>query len=143
MTIKIFSGIIVTVVCSIIFKFSQFIFFEKILIPLWVFILLILPVIILVIISFKKFKSPKYHKYTEDVFDGIRWRWNYYFTGDKSDPVAYCIKDDMQMVYTEFPNKTTWQCELCNESFVFDGGVLYNKNRIKRLIDREIRNNFS
>lgn len=78
-------------------------------IPLWIFILLLIPsiIIIILIIGFlieKKANLPKFFDYTQDEFDGIAWKWSWLFDKffskkwDIEDLTPFCPKCDCQLL---------------------------------------------
>lgn len=84
-------------------------FSDSISIPLWIFILLLIPSIIIVILIIgllteKKASHPKFLSYTQDEFDGIIWKWSWHF--DKffskkwgvEDLIPFCPKCDCQLL---------------------------------------------
>ena len=71
----------------------------------------------------------------------MKWRWNYDLFKNITDPTPYCLYDDTVLVYSDWREETSFECETCKRKYgPFSGKISYNKNRIKRQIDRKIRN---
>ena len=138
----IISAIAVAIIAYLIPEIGRFLV-SSISLPIWLFSTLLLLSLISIIIVILKFKKPKHIKYTEDIFDGIKWRWGYDLFGNITNPSPYCLIHDMLMVHSNWNNKTYFKCELCKNGPNFPGDIIYNKNKIKRMIDRNIRINFT
>ena len=75
--------------------------------PVWAFILCILAIpaivtLIAILTPKKKKPDPSPYDYKKDIFDGIVWRWNYYFNKYENrmeieNLVPYCPKCDCQL----------------------------------------------
>ena len=100
----------------------------------------------------KKAAAPSSHNYTEDFFDGVRWRWGW--RGNRVDNLwCFCPSCDAQLVYHETYGATEFICERCPSNRTVDpfesGGRLvttvrggdrnYVLARAIREIDRRIR----
>ena len=96
--------------------------------------------------------GPALQNYTEDSFDGVRWRWGW--RGNQVDNLwCFCSRCDAQLVFREGYGKTEFICERCPsdgtlDSFgslgrvvttVMGGDRQYAFARAKREIDRRIR----
>jgi hypothetical protein len=120
------SGIILAVILSLISKVGEF-FVSKVSISIWLLSLLIIFGLLFILILIFKLKSPKHKRYKEDIFDGIRWRWNYDLFNGITEPVPYCLFDDTLLVYSSWNNKTSFECETCKtRQAFFDGDISYN-----------------
>ena len=95
---------------------------------------------------------PAFQNYTEDSFDGVRWRWRW--RGNQVDNLwCFCPSCDAQLVYHETYGATEFICERCPSNRTVDpfesGGRLvttvrggdrnYVLARAIREIDRRIR----
>lgn len=96
---------------------------------------------------FRKDTGPSRDTYTEDIFDGLVWKWRYGFDGSIHDPWCFCPECDGILVYSE-DYKSDWSheqimnltCEHCRtRKGSLSGHRAYNVDRIRRLIDRKIR----
>ena len=100
----------------------------------------------------KKAAAPSYHNYTDDHFDGVRWRWMW--MGNRIENLwCYCPICDAQLVYHETYEATELICERCPSDRTLDsfgsGGRLvttvsggdrhYLLARAMREIDRRLR----
>ena len=100
----------------------------------------------------KKAAGPAFQNYTEDSFDGVRWRWRW--RGNQVDNLwCFCPVCDAQLVYQEGYGETDFICERCPsdgtlDSFgslgrvvttVLGGDRQYAVARARREIDRRIR----
>ena len=100
----------------------------------------------------KKAAAPSFHNYTEDSFDGVRWRWEW--RGNRVDNLwCFCPRCDASLVYHETYGATEFICERCPADRTVDpfesGGRLvttvgggdrhYALARAMREIDRRIR----
>ena len=96
--------------------------------------------------------GPAFQNYTEDSFDGVRWRWRW--RGNQVDNLwCFCPRCDAQLVYREGYGETDFICERCPsvgtlDSFGSLGRVVttvpggdrqYAVARARREIDRRIR----
>jgi len=101
---------------NLIFKF----FSISISIPLWIFILLLIPAIIFVIIIIgllisKKKSSPYYSSYTRDKVEGVVWKWDWEYKKlkrkyDIEDLFPFCPKCDCQLKSMSFGG---YKCPNC------------------------------
>ena len=67
---------------------------------------------ILLIASLQRDTEQTYRNYTEDMLDGLRWRWEW--TGNKIDRLwCFCPSCDAQLVYSEAISSTLFICERC------------------------------
>ena len=96
--------------------------------------------------------GPAFQSYTEDSFDGVRWRWGW--RGNQVDNLwCFCPRCDAQLVFHEGYGKTEFICERCPSDGTLDsfgslgrvvttvsgGDRQYAFARAKREIDRRIR----
>ena len=96
--------------------------------------------------------GPAFQNYTEDSFDGVRWRWSW--RGNQVDNLCcFCPRCDAQVVYREGYEETEFICERCPSDGTLDsfgslgrvvttvpgGGREYAFARARREIDRRIR----
>ena len=57
-------------------------------------------------------KEPPFRNYTEDMLDGVRWRWRW--IGNRIDNLwCYCPSCDAQLVHSEGFSETSFICERC------------------------------
>jgi hypothetical protein len=110
--------------------------------------LVVLGVLYLVaVVLFQKEKAqspPSWASYTEDVFDGLRWRWRYQGTYIDIDSLApYCPICDLRLVPIigpSFVNKIWFKCEKCQEERgTYEGSLNSLQGQVIRLIDQKIR----
>ena len=144
---NILTAILVTISLGII----RYIFTENILIPVWLFIILLAlsTSFIIAIFLFINNKRPRYKKYRKDVFSEfqhIMWEWDYDFWGHNIVNIKrYCLNDNTLLVSDQWksPYQTFFRCETCGSRFgPFRDGVSEIYSRVRRQIDRNIKNNF-
>jgi hypothetical protein len=115
-------------------------------IPIWLVAIFVICTLLCILFLFSKFRSPKWILYKKDnFFDGLIWRWNYSaISNEILNPHPYCPRDDTMLVYTyiDIQHSNTWfNCETCESRYgPYKGDIIYNRERIKRQIDRKIRN---
>lgn len=138
--ISVVSGLILLVL-TLLFKKITLFFTSKIFVSVWLFSLLVILSLIFLLRILIKLKSPKYK---EDIFYGMKWRWDYYPLGGTKDLTPYCLKCDTLLVnYDDFQNRAYFKCDgfNCNKwETKLDENILSIKNRIKREIERKVRN---
>jgi hypothetical protein len=97
--------------------------------------------------AIRKEDGPSKDEYTEDLFDGLVWKWRYGFDGSIQDPWCFCPECDGILVYSD-DYSGDWgreqimnlRCEHCGcRKGTLSGHRAYNVDRIRRLIDRKIR----
>ena len=96
--------------------------------------------------------GPASQNYTEDSFDGVRWRWGW--RGNQVNNLwCFCPRCDAQLVFHERYGETEFICERCPSDGTLDsfgslgrvvttvsgGDRQYAFARAKREIDRKIR----
>lgn len=143
-------GVVVGVIVALILLFLKWLgvaFFSKILIPVWLLLFLLFFSLMFLITILIRLRQPKYFSYTEDNFDGLKWRWNYNaITCHIIDPKSYCPSDDTLLVAVAMDIHSyniRFHCETCNNNYgPFTGNLQDNKNRIIRQIDKNIRTKF-
>src|SRR3989344_772723 len=119
------------------FKTIRIFFTSKIYLPIWFFALLLLFSLTFFIILFFWLRKPKY---SEDVFDRIKWRWGYYPFGGIKNLTSYCLICDTFLFHREWGSKTYLKCENCKiDRTCFDGSYGYYKITIESKIDQKIR----
>lgn len=94
----------------------------------WTIILLLIVYIIYKVITWYKNKTLNYEKYTEDVIQGVKYRWEYYY-GTVSNIQEICSCCDMP--------KTNGVCPICKvveyspEKLTMNQVESYIKNQIR------------
>ena len=67
----------------------------------------------------KKVAGPAFQNYTEDSFDGVRWRWRW--RGNQVDNLwCFCPRCDAQLIYREGYGETEFICERCPSDGTLD-----------------------
>lgn len=155
-------GLIVAEVSGLFFKIGNHVsavkvFFEGPIdtkLPLWqwalISIFFLIGIFSTIFVSYKKFSKseviPNYFdQYTEDEFDGIRWRWSY-FSGDIiNDFSSFCPKCDLEIEATPTPISRTgrhivYKCPDCKfQSQIFSGSESEHRQSILKQIERALR----
>lgn len=108
-------------------------FSASISVPLWIFILLLIPSIVVIIfiidlLTTKKVIPPNFFNYIQDEFDGIVWRWVWHFNKFSKkysieDLIPFCPKCDCQLL-SAYPSG--FKCPNC----YFEEGV-YHKTQVE------------
>lgn len=150
---RIIVGVVVGIILSIVvdpirnFLFWIFLWFfrSSVSLPVWFFVPILLLALLFILRLLAKLRRPEWNFYTQDVFWGMVWRWNYSMVGGNVLDIApYCPDDDTLLVFNHLgldQYETIFACESCGKKFgPFRGDVSYTKNRIQRQIDRKIRN---
>ena len=159
---KIVAGLIVLIIASLfnsifggwstIFacvKFIWGILIYTIPIPLWLLAILIIvslgSLIFFFIAWIQSKMQPPWIEYTEDIFEGIVWRWEY--SGkNPTNYSPYCPNDDTKLDTDERqerfgPTAKCFICDTCRRRWgPYSGSFNDYKDRIYRQIDRKIRN---
>ena len=113
-------------------------------IPLWVIILVglytLFGLVILFIYVYRRLSRPPYLDYTEDIIEGLKWRWSWSSDG-VSDLWCFCHKCDALLIRTNAGiSMCGFRCERCLDIPVFKNGAVNDfLGKIKREIDRRIR----
>jgi hypothetical protein len=120
-------------------------------IPIWLFAILLviaLGALILALFIFimsMRTETAPHHRYTQDDFVEMRWRWNYGDAGYIYDVVPFCPNCDMQ-VYGRPVNtygvmdRIRFECDSCHTYLgEHDKSWLELEDWIKRLIQKNIR----
>jgi hypothetical protein len=95
-------------------------------------------------IVWRSFRRPEWHDYTDDMFEGVRWRWKY--EGHQIVELwCYCPNDDTKLTYSEEGGAhqgwlVHFECDTCHRLV----GPLNRRMReiiagVERQIDRKIR----
>ena len=129
---------------SFFFKKIRIFLFSDMVIPMWIFIGLVLLSLVSILIGILKIKSPKHRSYKEENIDRIVWRWRYNILNEIFDMKPFCPTDNTQLIFRYLGLNRLQimiDCETCRKTFgPFDGDISYLINRIKRQIERRIRN---
>ena len=81
--------------------------FFTISVPIWIFLLVVLLVILqlkgklFTLTKIESIKKPDWLEYTEDIFEGNKYEWEYGYTGNKYKPInfrSYCLVCDYQII---------------------------------------------
>jgi hypothetical protein len=157
---KIVAGLIVLIIASLFnslfggwnaifscIKFIWGILIYTLPIPLWLLAILIivsLGSLIIFLIAWIQTILVPWREYTEDLFDGMIWRW-VHLKNNPIKPWPYCPIDNTMLscIQNQRLDKptTSYICETCNRKWgPFEGHIDYNQGRICRYIDRKIRN---
>ena len=128
--------------------------FSTTVVPNWLLGILCLPFLLAILIIcalvWDKFhpshtRKPDWHTYTSDIFEGLRWRWNYRYDGETCDLYSYCphcnlqINPDDSMIY--LTGQIRFHCDGCGwELRRFSESERSLENLIKRLIHQRIGN---
>lgn len=164
----ILSTIIASVVGSLVFKEPRdllrnlFSFFSEIIkktfsflasgitLPVWLVIFMaILSIVLICIVAYnilnKEQQTTRYN-YTEDMINGIKWRWQWDF-GRISGLTPFCPNCDLVLSYMEpwrwdSNPMTEFNCDHCSRTVgTIKGDYNYAIGFVKREIDRKQRNN--
>jgi len=114
-------------------------------VPVWIITICAVLILILsvrIATSILAAATPReWESYIEDLFDGMRWRWDW-----KDARITslrpYCPGDDTILVFSvnRYTEEVGLVCETCDRTFgPFRGDVDYTKSRIERQIDRKVR----
>jgi hypothetical protein len=104
-----------------------------------------LPTLIKMVKSFLPNKKvPKLRMYTEDIFDGMIWRWKLFEPNNVMELLCFCPDDQMELVPDPSSNihsdLTSFHCGRCNRDWEPLVGTEDDiKKRITLEIDRKIR----
>jgi hypothetical protein len=117
-------------------------------VPLWLLVPLILCTGFVVVAVFAAFipnrKKFDYHSFTEAIYDGITWKWQWGEAGIYS-LTPHCPNCDCVLVATHYrpSNAIGFSCDRCRQEVARSEGGYDDHNeyqgRISRLIDQEIR----
>lgn len=114
-------------------------------------VLLGLPTIVRLFLSFRKQNASPYTRYVEDSFYNARWRWGW-VAGAVSNLCALCPRCDSELVYDDSScnsiysdmKKTDFICEHCGHVAVASiqgGSKSYALSAVEREIRRKVRTN--
>ena len=117
--------------------------------PIWLLAILISvssgSLLIFFIAWTKSKRKPPWIRYTEDVFDGLRWRWEYSGKNPKHF-YPYCPNDDTKFNIDERagifdPTTTFLICDTCRREWGPFKGFFHNyQEKIYRQVELKIRN---
>jgi len=117
--------------------------------PVWVLAILVIvslgSLIIFFIAWIQSKMQPPWIKYTEDIFDDIRWRWEYSGKNPKNF-YPYCPNDDTKFDIDERkelfgPTTTFFICDTCRRQWGHFKGFFHNyQGKIYRQVELKIRN---
>jgi hypothetical protein len=127
------------------------------LIPGWLLLILCALAVVGFVVVYRRLRptknpaEPDYYGYTEDVFDGAKWRW-LWVNGSPSDLRCFCPSCDGELMYDDsswhdpfkrhMKKETLLFCEHCNRQVIsrIEGGDMnYAVNVVASEIDRRIR----
>jgi hypothetical protein len=90
--------------------------------------------------------TPAWLSFKEEVYEGVRWRWNYLPSGSMSDLRPYCARCSFpirHIVSFAFEIQVRHKCENCgNESPPFTGDVDDLESLVKRRIFHQIQTTY-
>jgi hypothetical protein len=111
--------------------------------PGWVLVIGFLATLVIVLMireHFKAVSDSPHLKYTTDIFEGIRWRWDWDRLEDFLNP--FCVQCDQVMVPT-YSDIEPWimilECENCRNRVRVAHPCEQLPNRVRRAIDRKRR----
>jgi len=90
-------------------------------------------------------QSSTWRTYTQDEFLGLRWRWNYFPSGNLEDPLPFCPHCDYQVhphhasAYTAI-ERIGFHCDSCGRSLpIFEESFESLQSKVRRFIQQKIR----
>jgi len=97
----------------------------------------------------RKSRQPEWLQYTGDMFEGMKWRWQFALDGQIHGLKPYCPKDDTRVISCGQPHNyivvgsrglnTFYRCETCSNTWCLSGAESEVLQRVERKIDRKIR----
>lgn len=119
---------------------------------IWLMVAFSLPTLLLLLApvwkavrSNRKVAGESWRNYTEDEFLGLRWRWNYFPSGNLEHPIPFCPVCDYQV----FPHHASsynaierigFHCDSCGRNLPkFDESFESLQSKIKRFIQQKVR----
>jgi hypothetical protein len=85
--------------------------------------------------------QASWKSYRSDLFFGIRWRWNYFGSGEIYDVHTFCPRCDFQLYAKDSYRSIVFFCESCDQHLgAFDETYDSLENKTKRFIQQKLRN---
>jgi hypothetical protein len=139
---------------DVVCKWVKWFLVQHVAVPLWglVLIPLAIPAMTIVFRWLRRRFRPTYESYTEDTFEGIRWRWKYSF-GKVTNLNAHCPECGLHMgvkllqpaeaflvgsMVHEKPEQLAYICEDCDIERPMEGSDQYFHDLVKRRILKNI-----